>query len=476
MEKTSYRITRNEFSILIGNCLDHLDTALYALLAPKMGAIFFPHHDPIVQIILAYSIFATSLVTRPLGALIFGSIARHRGPLIGLSYSLIGMSIPTVAFGFLPGFETLGFWAPVSLLFIRMVRGVFASGEQTIARLYILEGKPEITAKKMACDYQTSSMIGMVLASLMATLILLDDQTQFYWRLCFCLGGSVGLVGFFLRQTSNEETYEKSDQKADQKSAQQSYKAKGFSFRSNQLSNRFLNQLSNQLLIQSIWIEKINIIRISVASFFSHVTYSIPFVFLNSFVPLVTNITEQTMLALNTLLLVFDMLLLPIMGRLLIHLKPRIVMQTACYSLLLTIIPLFVLLPAASFGYVTGLRLWIVFWGVVFLCPLNVWFKELLLSSDQKIDQHQNQNQNEHSNQYQNQYHNQYLVVGIGNAIGSALGRVIPAICLWIWYFSGKVMMPAVFVAICAIIMLWALKRTSNIMVPIRENALASTP
>ncbi len=53
---TNTSLTRQDLSIIIGNGLDHFDTAIYGFIAPFLSKIFFPHNDPVVSLILAYSI------------------------------------------------------------------------------------------------------------------------------------------------------------------------------------------------------------------------------------------------------------------------------------------------------------------------------------------------------------------------------------------------------------------------------------
>lgn len=392
------KITKRDLSILIGNTLEHFDTSLYGFLAPILAPIFFPKYDPVVQLIMAYSIMSTSLITRPLGSFIFGVIARNYGPTLGLSYSLIGVAITTVGIGFLPSYESVGWFSTFFLILIRMTRGIFAAGESTIAKIYILQGKEHTDALKASYWYQTSSMLGIILASAVSTVSIIFQQDAFSWRVCFWLGGLVGFIGYFLRRYSKPlEEVEGMRQ-----------------FSSYSVSS-----------LKTLWLHKANICRVVICTAFSHVTYTIPFVFMNSFVPLVTSISLETMMALNTALLVFDMAMIPVMGRLTSRYDIRLVMVFSSTILAFTIFPLFTNLPDASLGYVTFLRFWIVFWGVVFLCPLNLWFKSLFNSPEQ------------------------YLLIGMGNALGAAtLGRMTNAICIGLWYATGSIAASAIYITI----------------------------
>ena len=104
-------LNNRDISILIGNMLDHFDAGLYGFLAPILAPLFFPDHDYVVQLILAYSILATTLITRPIGAIVFSIIARRQGPLSALSLSLMGAAISTALMGGIPTYETIGWTA-----------------------------------------------------------------------------------------------------------------------------------------------------------------------------------------------------------------------------------------------------------------------------------------------------------------------------------------------------------------------------
>jgi len=76
------KISNIDVSILLGNGIEHYDTALHGILAPILAPIFFPHKDPLVSLILTYAAFATGFLTKPMGALVFGLITKKEGGLI----------------------------------------------------------------------------------------------------------------------------------------------------------------------------------------------------------------------------------------------------------------------------------------------------------------------------------------------------------------------------------------------------------
>ncbi|WP_375327072.1 MFS transporter [Candidatus Tisiphia endosymbiont of Nemotelus uliginosus] len=409
-------LTRQDLSIIIGNGLDHFDTAIYGFIAPLLSKIFFPHHDPIVSLILAYSVLASSIVTRPAGAIIFSIVAKKWGAPLALSYSLIGVAIATILMSVIPSYETIGWIAPLMLTIARMLQGIFAEGETSIAKLYILENKPYTQALRASTLYQLSTMLGIIIASFMSTLLIIFNATE-YWRLCFIFGGSTAIIGYYLRKNLTKIPI--------------SIKPKV------QIHTIISNTIS--LIINN----KMNILYVAVVNGFSYMTYAIPFIVMNSLIPLITSITFEEMMTYNTLLLVVDAALFaaifPLIGWGVAKSTPRRVMYICALLLSITIIPLWWFVDNASFWYVTFIRVWIIVLGVIFACPLNIWVNNLLPASDK------------------------YLLSSISNAIGSSiLGRFTPALCIALWHFTGTSISVAIYIAITAIVTIWALKKGST--------------
>jgi MFS family permease len=386
--------SKKDFSILIGNALDHYDSIVYGLLVPIIAPLFFPDFDPVVQLILGYSVLTTSLITRPVGSIIFGNVARKYGPISGLSYSLIGVSIAMVALGCLPTYADIGWFSPLGLMGARMVKGIFSAGETTIAKLYIMDEKTSDQALTISYYYQSSSSLGAIVASGIVTLLLLFP-TPDAWRLCFLIGGVLAGFGYFLRRFGNPP-----------------------------LENSVPKDTSF-FHLKSLWNHKADITRIALATAFGYITALIPLVFMNSFVPLITSITLDVMMLFNTILLSFIIVGTPLIGKITGKFSGQSVMTLASVILMLSIIPLFVHLPGASLEYVIFVRVWIVFWGIVFMCPMNFWFKSLFPSREQ------------------------YLLVGVGGALGATLlGQSLIPLCLWLWSITKLSYAPALYLAV----------------------------
>lgn len=386
----------SDIAVFIGNTLDHFDSSLYFFLAPVMAPIFFPNTDPIVQLILAYSILITALITKPLGAIIFGTIASRKGAVFSLSYSLIGVAITSVLIGCVPSYKSIGYMAPFGLIIMTILREIFASGESAVAKLYVLTNKSSSSALTSSCFYNISSILGMILASIAATVTINNSPTNI-WRICFWLGGSVGFVGVFLRRyfPADNVTYQH-------------------------------DQITKNIQLKSLWEYKAKVLKIALVTGFGYITYSVPFIFFNSFVPIITDISLHSMFMLNNFLLIFDLIVLFIAGRLVINYQPSKILLCSSLVLFITIIPLFLILQNSSLLVVTIVRLWIIFWGAVFAIPANVWCEKLLLDLPEK-----------------------YFLMSIGASLGTGIiGKTTTAVSLYLWYKTNYIFVPATYIAI----------------------------
>lgn len=169
---------KKDLSILIGNSLDHFDTNIYSFLAPILSIVFFPKDEPIVALILTYGMLATSIITRPIGSIIFSIIAKKRGATLALSYSLIGVAITTMLIGIIPTYQMIGWFSPLMLLIIRMMLGIFGEGEHCIAKLYIVENKTQSRGVKASYLYELSTIFGIIIASSVSAILISSSHHE----------------------------------------------------------------------------------------------------------------------------------------------------------------------------------------------------------------------------------------------------------------------------------------------------------
>lgn len=359
---------KERLACLIGNLLEHYDTALFGLIAPFISPYFFGQNDPITGLILTYAILPISLITKPLGALFFGYLGDLYGRRVALFYSLLGMSLASVSIGFLPGYTSVGFWSPIMLALLKLSQNFFAAGESSGGAIFVLEHTPERNREVMSGLYGASSIGGILIASGAIAAMCFFDCIKTHWHLLFWAASSTAFFAIFLGFLSEESP---------------EFKKGGY--------------LNLSSYFQEIYEHRSILFSITLASGFSHVTYSLSFTLMNGLIPLVTDLSTAQVMSSNTLLLFCDMILLPFFGYLAHQWGNNKVMLAGVLGSIITAIPLFYLLKGASLEMVFFVRLSLITFGVAFAATYHAWAVAKTLQKSR------------------------YLILSLGSALGAQL-------------------------------------------------------
>lgn len=117
---SNYRKTM--FAGAIGNGLEFYDFAVYGLFATYIGKTFFPAQTAFMSLLLAIATFGVGFLARPVGALMIGAYADRAGRKAALRLTILLMGLGTFMIGALPGYATLGIWAPILLVVARLIQ------------------------------------------------------------------------------------------------------------------------------------------------------------------------------------------------------------------------------------------------------------------------------------------------------------------------------------------------------------------
>ena len=199
-KKTRTKVVAASF---IGNFVEWFDYAVYGYLAVTITAVFFPESDPATGLMLTFALFAISFLVRPLGGFVWGHLGDKIGRREALSWSILIMSAATFCIALIPSYNTIGVWAPILLLIVRVVQGFSASGEYAGASAFLVEYAPANRRGLFAAVVPASTATGLLLGSLLAALLtgMLDagQMESWGWRLPFLLAAPMGLIGRYIR-------------------------------------------------------------------------------------------------------------------------------------------------------------------------------------------------------------------------------------------------------------------------------------
>jgi metabolite-proton symporter len=197
-------LTRVIMASLIGTTIEWYDFFLYGSAAALVfNKLFFPSFDPLVGTLLAFATYAVGFVARPLGGIVFG----HYGDRIGrkklLMWSLVMMGLATILIGVMPGYASIGVWAPVGLIVLRVFQGFAVGGEWGGAVLLAAEYGDAKRRGFWASWPQAGVPLGSLLsAGILALMAGFQSEADFLawgWRIPFLLSGLLVIVGWYIR-------------------------------------------------------------------------------------------------------------------------------------------------------------------------------------------------------------------------------------------------------------------------------------
>jgi MFS family permease len=159
------------FASSLGTVFEWYDFYLYGWTAAQIGKAFYSAFDANTQFIFALLTFSAGFLVRPAGALVFGRI----GDLVGRKYTFLVtitiMGLSTFLVGLTPGYETLGWMAPVILIGLRLLQGLALGGEYGGAATYVAEHAPQGRRGFYTSWIQTTATIGLFLSLLVVYIV-----------------------------------------------------------------------------------------------------------------------------------------------------------------------------------------------------------------------------------------------------------------------------------------------------------------
>ena len=187
----------------VGATIEWYDFFLYGTAAGLVfDKLFFNGLDGPAAQFAAFGTFAVGFLTRPVGGIIFG----HYGDRIGrkkmLVLTLLIMGLGTAAIGLLPSYDSIGVWAPILLVVLRVLQGIGIGGEYGGAVLLAVEYAPARRRGFFGSFAHIGVPGGLLLASGAFSLAsLLPDEAflAWGWRACFLLSVVLLAIGAYIR-------------------------------------------------------------------------------------------------------------------------------------------------------------------------------------------------------------------------------------------------------------------------------------
>lgn len=314
----------------VGQFVEFYDFALYGISAVVLSQVFFPEGSQVANLLALFATYGVAFFVRPLGGLFFGAIGDRIGRRNVLVATLLLIGGATTLIGLLPGYETIGVWATVLLVAMRLLQGFSAGGESVGAPSFVFEHAPvrrrgmfvNVALAATALPSVFAATLFLVLSATMSDATF----TDWGWRIPFLLALPMAFVGLIIRAKTEESPVfqEIMDEKAVKAEKSTPVKA---AFRDN-------------------WYKMLQVVVIMGLTAMGFYFLSGYFI---SYVETVGGLTRNQALLLNGLAMAAYTLLLPLFGALSDRVGRRPMLIGGTLMLAVTAIPAFMLVTSGSF-------------------------------------------------------------------------------------------------------------------------------
>lgn len=195
----------------LGGAIEFYDFIVFVFFAKILSQLFFPSSNATAALMSAFAVFAVGYFARPIGGIVFGHLGDRFGRKKTFIATVILMAVPTFLIGFLPTYQHVGLLAPCLLVFLRLLQGFSVGGEIPGAIVYASETAP-VAHRGLACGIiffgiNMGLVAGSLVAALMTHFLTTEELMAWGWRVPFWVGGSLGIISFYLRSQMHETAF-----------------------------------------------------------------------------------------------------------------------------------------------------------------------------------------------------------------------------------------------------------------------------
>lgn len=195
------------FLASLGGMLEFYDFVIYGIFSAYFANQFFPGHDTLMSIIESYVVFVLGYLARPIGGIFFSHIGDEKGRKQVLIITVILMGVSSLGIGVLPTYASIGIFAPILLLLLRLLQGLAIGGELPSTYVYIRESIPHKASLSFGIIMSvivSGLLVGMIINFILTRVFDHQQLIDFGWRIPFFIGGALCLVSYKIRQQLHE--------------------------------------------------------------------------------------------------------------------------------------------------------------------------------------------------------------------------------------------------------------------------------
>src|SRR6266436_3863747 len=199
---------RTVFRVASGNFLEMYDFMIFGYFSAAIGRAYFPASSEFASLMFSMTTFAVGFMIRPLGAIFLGAYIDHIGRRKGLLVTLGLMSVGTLTIALVPGYETIGLFAPIVVVLGRLCQGFSAGVELGGVSVYLSEiatpGRKGFYTSWQSGSQQVAVVFAATLGALLHKYVSGPNMTAWGWRIPLLIGCAIIPFVFLIRRSLTE--------------------------------------------------------------------------------------------------------------------------------------------------------------------------------------------------------------------------------------------------------------------------------
>jgi MHS family citrate/tricarballylate:H+ symporter-like MFS transporter len=202
-------------AVFVGNGLEFYDFLSYALFAVYIGRAFFPSSNGALSLLLSLATFGIGFVTRPIGAIVLGTLGDRVGrkPAMLISFLLMGAGMLGLALT--PSYARIGIAAPILVVLFRLIQGFALGGEVGPTTAYMVEAAPPnrrgLYGSMQYLTQDAANLLAALVGVTLSSTLSAQHLQDWGWRIAFLLGVIIVPFGMFLRHRLPETLHAADD-------------------------------------------------------------------------------------------------------------------------------------------------------------------------------------------------------------------------------------------------------------------------
>ena len=196
------------FRVASGNFLEMYDFMIFGYFSAAIGRAYFPASSEFASLMFSMTTFAVGFMMRPLGAIFLGAYIDHVGRRKGLLVTLLLMSVGTLTIAAVPGYASIGLFAPIVVVLGRLCQGFSAGVELGGVSVYLSEiatpGRKGFYVSWQSASQQVAVVFAGVLGYSLSSLMPPETLDAWGWRIPLIVGCLIIPFIYMIRRTLQE--------------------------------------------------------------------------------------------------------------------------------------------------------------------------------------------------------------------------------------------------------------------------------